>query len=100
MEDVILKLAELYKMSGEDWYKIKEEMLDVMDHMLKELGTRFNDKEIYFMRDGELINAIKALRERTGLGLREAKIMCQNYMARFGLVNKHSGKVPEAHTNY
>ncbi len=97
MEELIVKLAALYYNtgSGDDWYNVKIELLDCMDYIERTLKDKFNDREIYMMRDGEFIGAIKAYRERTGMNLAEAKRKVQNYMHEFSLVNRATGKVPE-----
>lgn len=58
---------------------------DVLFKALNELQSlkshEFNDDEVKLLRGGLWIQAIKAIRTRTGLGLKEAKDMLDLYRA-------------------
>ncbi|TXH08395.1 MAG: hypothetical protein E6R03_18305 [Hyphomicrobiaceae bacterium] len=80
MEQVILRLGALYSASGEDWYNVKEEVIELLGVLIAIQQQKFNDQEIYLMRDGEYIQAIKAYRDRTLLTLKDAKAAVDKYM--------------------
>ena len=80
MEEIILRLGALYSASSDDWYSVKEEVIELLGVLLAMQGQKFNDKEIHLMRDGEYIQAIKAYRDRTYLTLKDAKAAVDKYM--------------------